>query len=179
MLCPVRRPITTLDCVLLKDSIQARVTRLGPDISSWVCLCVLQGPRHSARFCFSMRRFIFLLIFCLENPKKGWGPKNRWTEPRLASLMLMCYCPYTIIFFVNWLITCKDTRGRHICILDGQLEAYSCSKRITKQSCVTNCCRANIVSPHNVNGTYFLMEAHCVLRALRMESVYAYGAGLR
>jgi hypothetical protein len=36
VLCPVSRPITTLDCVLLKDSNRAPLAR--------ACLCVLQGP---------------------------------------------------------------------------------------------------------------------------------------
>ena len=34
MLCPVRRPITTLKCVLLKDNNQALVARLGPEINT-------------------------------------------------------------------------------------------------------------------------------------------------
>jgi hypothetical protein len=42
VLCPVSRPITILDCVLLKDSNQAPVARSGPEINSQVCLCVLQ-----------------------------------------------------------------------------------------------------------------------------------------
>jgi hypothetical protein len=72
VLCPVSRPITTLDCVLLKGNNWVPVARLGPD--SQACLCVLQGPRHNARCCFSIQRFNFLLIFCLETPKKGSGP---------------------------------------------------------------------------------------------------------
>jgi len=43
VLCPVSRPITTLDCVLLKDNNQAPVARLGPEINSQACLCVPQG----------------------------------------------------------------------------------------------------------------------------------------
>jgi len=43
VLCPVRRPTTTLDCVLLRDNYQALVARLGPKINSRVCLYVLQG----------------------------------------------------------------------------------------------------------------------------------------
>jgi hypothetical protein len=77
VLCPVNRPITTLHCVLLKDSSQAPIARTGPEINSQACLCVLQGPRHNARCCLSIHRFIFLLIFCLEAPKKGLGPTNR------------------------------------------------------------------------------------------------------
>jgi hypothetical protein len=86
VLCPLSRPITTLDCVLLKDSNQAPVVGLRPEINSWACLCVLQGPRHNVRCCFSIQCFIFLLIFCLETPKKGSGPTNRRAEPLLASM---------------------------------------------------------------------------------------------
>jgi hypothetical protein len=85
VLCPVSRPITILDCVLLKDNNWALVARSGPEISSWACLCVLQGPCHNTRCCFSIQRFIFLLIFCLETPKKGSCPTNRWTEPSLRT----------------------------------------------------------------------------------------------
>jgi hypothetical protein len=75
--CLVSRPITTLDCVLLNDNNRALVARSGPEISFQVCLCELQGPRHNTRCCFSIQRFIFLLIFCLETPKKGSSPTNR------------------------------------------------------------------------------------------------------
>ena len=77
VLCPVSRPITTLVYVLLKDNNWAPVARLGPAIKSQACLCVLQGPCHHDRCCFSIHRFIFLLILCLETPKKGSGPTNR------------------------------------------------------------------------------------------------------
>jgi hypothetical protein len=77
VLCQVSRPITALDCVLLKDSSRAPMARLGPEINSRACLCVPQGPRHSARCCFPIQFFIFLLMFCLETPKKGSGPVNR------------------------------------------------------------------------------------------------------
>ena len=46
MLCPVRRPITTLDCVLLKDTNRALVARTGPEINLRACPCVLQALRH-------------------------------------------------------------------------------------------------------------------------------------
>jgi hypothetical protein len=75
--CPVSRPITALVYVLLKDSNQAPVARLGPEINSRACLCVLQGPHHSARCWFFSQHFIFFLIFCLETPKKGSIPINR------------------------------------------------------------------------------------------------------
>jgi hypothetical protein len=37
VLCPVSRPITTLDCVLLKDNSQAPIVRSGPKINSQAC----------------------------------------------------------------------------------------------------------------------------------------------
>ena len=95
VLCPVSRPITNLDCVLLKDSNQASVVRLGPEINSQACLCVLQGPRHNARCCFFIQRFIFLFIFCLATPKKCSGPTKHWTEPPLASLLVISF-PLTL-----------------------------------------------------------------------------------
>ena len=39
--------------------------------------------------------------------------------------MAMCFYAYKITFAVDWLITCKDTWGKHICNLDGKLEAYN------------------------------------------------------
>jgi hypothetical protein len=51
VLCPISRPITALDCVLLKNNSRAPMARLGSEINSRSCPCVLQGPRHSARCC--------------------------------------------------------------------------------------------------------------------------------
>ena len=76
VLCPVSRPITTLDCVLLKDNNQALVTKLGPEINSRACLYVVEGPRHNTKCWFSIHRFIFLFMFCLDTPKKDSGPTN-------------------------------------------------------------------------------------------------------
>jgi hypothetical protein len=79
VLCPVMRPITTLDCAILKDNNRALVARSGPEINSRDRLCVLQGPGHntSTRCWFSIQHFIFLLMFCLETPKKVSVPTNR------------------------------------------------------------------------------------------------------
>jgi hypothetical protein len=76
VLCPVSRPITTLVCVLLKDSSRAPIARSGPASNSRACLCVLQGPCHNVRCLFSIQHFIFLLIFCLETPKTGSGQQT-------------------------------------------------------------------------------------------------------
>jgi hypothetical protein len=91
VLCPVSRPITTLDCVLLKDNNPALVARSGPEINSRACLCV-QGPRHNTRCCFSIQRFIFLLIFCLETTICSITATCAWT------ISLVFLCCFQIIF---------------------------------------------------------------------------------
>jgi hypothetical protein len=85
------RPITTLVCVLLKDSSRAPIAGSGLEINSRDCLCVLQRPRRNARCFFSIYRFIFLRIFCLQTPKTGSGPTNRWAELSLASLSAILF----------------------------------------------------------------------------------------
>ena len=99
VLCPVRRPITTLDCVLLKDNNRALVAKSGLAINSQAWLLVLQGPRHITKCRLPIQHFIFLM-FCLEIPKKGSGPTNFWTQPSLASLLAISFpstpaCPGT------------------------------------------------------------------------------------
>jgi hypothetical protein len=84
VLCAVSRPITTLDCVLLKDNNLALVARSGPEINFRTRLYVPQGTRHNTRCWFSIQRFIFLLIFCLETPKKGSGQTAEQKRPLRA-----------------------------------------------------------------------------------------------
>jgi len=86
VLCPVSRPITTLAWVLLRDNSRTPVAGSGTEINSRACLCVLQVPCHNARCCFPIQRFNFLLIICLESPKKGSGPTNRWAQSPPSSL---------------------------------------------------------------------------------------------
>ena len=76
LLRAVRRPITTLHCVLIKDSNRVFVARLGAEINSRAYLCVLQGPRHNTKCCLPIQGFIFLLMFCLETPTECSGPAN-------------------------------------------------------------------------------------------------------
>jgi len=65
--CPVRRSITTLDCVMLKDSNCAFVAGLGPEISSQACLWVQRGPRHLAKCLLSTQHLILLLVAMVTN----------------------------------------------------------------------------------------------------------------
>ena len=62
VLCTVRRPMATLDFVLLKNKSLVFAAGLGPEINSRACLWVLLRLCHVAK----CHCFIFLLIFCLE-----------------------------------------------------------------------------------------------------------------
>jgi hypothetical protein len=73
-------PVTTLDYVLLNDSNQAFVAKLGPKINFWACLWLLQGPRHIAQPCLTTQRLILFLIFYLQTPRDSSGPINFWIE---------------------------------------------------------------------------------------------------
>jgi hypothetical protein len=77
VLCPVSRPITTLDCVLLKDNNRTLVARSEPEINSRAYLCVLQGLRNITKCWLSIQRFVFLLMFCIETPNLAKFLNNR------------------------------------------------------------------------------------------------------
>jgi len=84
VLCPVRRTVSALDCVLLKGRNLALVPRQGPEITSGACLWESSRPRHHIQCWLTNQRVILLRISCLETPKPGWGPTNSRAEPPLA-----------------------------------------------------------------------------------------------
>ena len=85
VLCPVRKPVTTLDWVLLKDKNLALAPRQGPEISSRACLRISPRPRHRTQCSLINQGIILLRISCLETPTAGSGPRNPRTQPPLAS----------------------------------------------------------------------------------------------
>jgi len=85
VLCPVRRPITALDWVLLKDRNQVLAPRQGPEISSLACLWVSPRPRHHNQWWLTNQCLILLRISCLESTRAGSGPRNSRTELPLTS----------------------------------------------------------------------------------------------
>ena len=87
VLCPVRRPLTALDCVLLKNRNLALAPRRGPKINSRACLWVSPRPRLQTQCWLTNWHLILLHIPCLESPKAGSGPTNFRAEPSLNELV--------------------------------------------------------------------------------------------
>ena len=81
----MRRPVTALDCILLKDRNLALTPRQGPKISSVACLWVSPRPHHHTQCWLSNQHLILLCVSCLETPKAGSGPTNFRTELPLVS----------------------------------------------------------------------------------------------
>jgi hypothetical protein len=100
VLCPLRRPVTALDCVLLKDRNQALAPRQDPKINSRACLWVLPRPRHHTQCWWTNQHLILFFISCLEAPKVSSGPTNFRAELPLASSLQISFpctsaCPGT------------------------------------------------------------------------------------
>jgi hypothetical protein len=100
VLCSVRSPVTTLDCVLLKDKSLTLVPWQGPDINSRACCWVLPRFCQCLQCRFPNQRLILFLRSCLEIPKASSGPANPEAEPLLmsssaVSLPLTPTCPGT------------------------------------------------------------------------------------
>jgi hypothetical protein len=91
VLCPIWRPVTALDFVLLKDRNLALTPRQGPEINSRACLWASPRPRHHTQCWLTNQRLIFLLISCLETPKAGSGPTNFRAETSLASSLAISF----------------------------------------------------------------------------------------
>jgi hypothetical protein len=66
-LCPLRRPVTDLDCVLLEDRNLALAPREGPKISSQACFWVLPRPLLCTQHWWTNRQLILLRISCLDS----------------------------------------------------------------------------------------------------------------
>jgi hypothetical protein len=85
VLYPVRRPVTTLDWVLLKDKNLILVPGQSPEINSRPCLWVLPRSRQLAHCWLINQQPSLFFISRLETPKAGSGPGNLRAEPTLAS----------------------------------------------------------------------------------------------
>jgi hypothetical protein len=78
VLCPVRRPITALDCALLKDISAVLAAVLGPEINSWVCLIVPTSPRQRTGHTYIVKNSIKLNFIREASSGLLW---NHWRKP--------------------------------------------------------------------------------------------------
>jgi len=91
VLCPVRRPVTALDWVLLKDRNLALAPRLGPEINSRACLGVLPKSLQLAQCRLINQRLSLFCISLLETPRAGSGPNiPEQSHPLRAHRRLHC-----------------------------------------------------------------------------------------
>jgi hypothetical protein len=109
VLCPVRRPITTQDCALLKDISVVLAAIWGPEINTWCCLRVAASPRNRIKCCQSNQHCILLLVLCRETPTDGSCPTEWWAEPSLGRSSAISFpripeCPGTQKSPTGWLV---------------------------------------------------------------------------
>jgi len=69
VLCPVRRPVIAVDCVLLKDRNLALALRQVPEVSPQACLWASPRPCHLTQCWLINQRLILLRISHLETPE--------------------------------------------------------------------------------------------------------------
>jgi hypothetical protein len=81
VLCPVRRPVTTPDCVIFTNSSSSMRTR---DQHSSLSLNAGQ-ILPQCHVLFIQRALFFFFILCLETPRACCGSTKCWTQPSVAS----------------------------------------------------------------------------------------------
>jgi hypothetical protein len=88
ILCPVRRPVAALDCILLKDKSLAFVPRQGPEINSRACLWIL--PRLSLK----MKVPWFFRTFRIPYPatQHHIPDMNPWHDAYFSLFTAMVLC---------------------------------------------------------------------------------------
>jgi len=91
VLYPVRRPITTLNCVLLNNNNQVLCSLVSArNQFSSLSLCTTKTTPQYQRLVFHPAFYVSSYIL-RRDPKKGSVPTNRWTEPSLASLSAISF----------------------------------------------------------------------------------------
>jgi hypothetical protein len=93
VLCPVRRPMTILDCVLFKDNNWALVARSGPEIISSLSLCTTRNTPQYQMLVFQPAFYLSSYILP-RDPQERLQSNNHWTVPSLASLSAISF-PHT------------------------------------------------------------------------------------
>jgi hypothetical protein len=109
VLCPAWGPVTTLDCMLLKDSSLDLAAGIGMDINPWSWLWVLVRIWHNIMCWLTSQHLTFSFILCLDIPKACSSPTKWWTEPSLASslprlnqiLKMLSFCTHSWHFYTS------------------------------------------------------------------------------
>jgi hypothetical protein len=87
ILCPVRRPMTTQDCVMLKYKNLVFVVGLGPEISVWGCLWLLLRLHHITKCSLSTR---FIILLCSADRPTRTAQVQQTSEKN--RLLRACLC---------------------------------------------------------------------------------------
>jgi len=94
VLCTVRRPVTALGCVLLKDRNLALASRQGPEINSRPCLWVLPISRHHIQCWLTNQRLY--PVYRLPRPaqvQQTIEQSRLFASSSAISLLLNPACP--------------------------------------------------------------------------------------
>jgi len=114
VLWPVRRPVTTLDWILLKVINFALVPRLGPEINFRSSLWVSPRLLHWAPCWLTNQRPSLFCKSRLETLRAGSGPRNLRAVPPLASPSVIslptAFTPRTHTWY-SFLLEAKSTPG--------------------------------------------------------------------
>ena len=91
VLCPLKRPITSLGCVLLRDNNRAPVAKLGPEINSQACLCTTRTtPQY--------QMLLFHPAFCLSFYILPRDPPRRLRSNKPLNSTVSCELVGDFIF---------------------------------------------------------------------------------
>jgi hypothetical protein len=134
VLSPVRRPVTALDCVLLKDRNLALAPRQGPEINSRACLWVSPRPRHHFQCRLTNQRLILLRISCLEAPKAGSGPTRFGAETSLVNSPVRGLLYHLLMYIVKvvwsvYLIKCHSVKANRGVVVNIGTRCLACTLR--------------------------------------------------
>ena len=104
VLCPVSRPITTLDFVLWKDSNWAPVARSGPEINSSSCRCTTRTTPQCQMLVFHPAFHLSSYILPRDPQESLRSNKqlNRTTPCELVSDFISSQVRVRVIWFVWW-----------------------------------------------------------------------------
>ena len=126
VLCPVWRPVATLDCVLSNDGSLVFAVRLGPEINFWACLWVLIRPCHMLH----VHPAFYLFSYILPRDPQGQFRSSKLVNSSLfgelvgnsISTYLECPGPRTVAQNASW--TCYSMSFGNVVCCFGSLKGF-------------------------------------------------------